>query len=121
MIAIVCSVCGEPASAEEDHCAVCSAADQRAVPEEKVRSNPEARLLDGVERTLVLLDDIRIGRAREMAQEARAQRERALRMRLESQGGVLEARLRSSRGAAPQPEMKRALQRIRHELYSPSP
>lgn len=120
MIVIVCSVCGEPASADDARCPACSAVDQRAVPEASVPHTHEERLLAGVERTLASLDDLRVGRANELAQEAAAQKERALRMRLEAQAGVLEAQIRAERGEAVVPSHQRALQRIRHELYRPS-
>ena len=74
-----------------------------------------------MERTLESLDDVSIAQARSQVQAARAQKERALRMRLEAQAGVLEARLRSRRGGSNHaPNLHKALQRIRHELYRPS-
>ena len=121
MIVVVCSVCGEPASADEERCPVCMAGDQRAIPETRVAPTHEERLLAGVERTLESLDDLRFAHAHEQAQAASAQRERALRMRLEAQAGVLEARQRSTRDRGVSPQSERALQRIRHELYRPSP
>ena len=121
MIVVVCSVCGEPTSVDDDRCPGCQAADQRAIPETKIAPTREERLLAGVERTLESLDDLRVAHANEQAQAARAQRERALRMRLEAQAGVLEARQRSARGNDLSVQVQKALQRIRHELYSPGP
>jgi hypothetical protein len=120
MIVIVCSVCGEPASGDTERCPVCSAVDQRAVPESDLSHTREERLLTGVQRTLESLDHLRVAEARSQVQEAQVQKERVLRMRLEAQAGALEARLRAEPSGDLAVNSHRALQRIRHELYRPS-
>jgi hypothetical protein len=115
-VIVLCSVCGEPAAAGEDSCAMCAGTHQRAVAELAVKPTSEGRLLASVEQTLNSLDHLRIARAREVYQEAKTQRSRALRTRLEAQAGVLGGRLRSGLGESGGRGYRMALHRAEQEL-----
>ena len=94
VIVVLCSVCGEPANADDEACPVCDAVDVRAVPEDRLPPTPEGRLIANAHRTVEKINDLNTARAQQLDEDAKARILRALRARAEGQVSVIESRLR---------------------------
>ena len=94
MIVVLCSVCGEPANADEAACSVCDAVDVRAVAEDRLPPTPQERLIANAHRTVEKIHDLNTARAEQLDEDAKARIVRALRARAEGQVSVIESRLR---------------------------
>ena len=118
MVVVLCSVCGEPAEAGAEACSVCHAHDQRAVRATLVPETPRERLLANIKRTIASLVDLRSSRLEELHGGTRANRKRALKVRLEAQAAVLKSRLRGDREGRDSAAYRDALARAEAELQA---
>ena len=113
MVVVLCSVCGEPSLTDEASCRVCDSDDHRAVPGPVADATSEERLLESVEQTLHSLDRLQTTREEQHAPASR--RQRALRVRLESQRFELATRIRGDH-AHTNGGYREVLGRVKREL-----
>ena len=116
MVFVLCSICGEPSVTGDASCRVCDSDDRRAVPGPVVDATSEERLVESVDQTLQSLDRMRAMGTRKPHRAPFSQRQRALRVRLETQRGELTARIRGDHAQASGGGYRRALGRAEREL-----
>jgi uncharacterized Zn finger protein (UPF0148 family) len=118
MVVVICSICGETASADAKACPSCEATDFRAVPEEELPASPEERLIANAHRTVEKINELHKSRARQLDRDAEARVARALRVRAEGQVGVIEARLRDEQEQRDTAAYHAELTRLKRELLA---
>ena len=118
MVAVICSICGEPAKAEDRECSVCKAVDMRAVPVDQLPETPEERLIANAHRTVEKIDELHRARADQLDEDAEARLARALRARAERQVDVIEARIHHAQELRDTKVYEDTLARLKRELQA---